>query len=112
MLNYFSNLKLKPTSDEYAIDLCEILCISKDAALVARGSFTDIKRITEVKRYMKEAIGHQLEANGYTFLELTLPCHWRLLDKPQGTITSLQVIENIEWFKNIINKMYPLKKYK
>lgn len=36
MLNYFSNLKLKPTSDEYAIDLCEILCISKDAALVAR----------------------------------------------------------------------------
>ncbi|MEG0592309.1 MAG: 4Fe-4S binding protein [Coprobacillus sp.] len=108
MLNYFSNLKKNTTTQECSVDICKLLVEINNANFVARGSYVNITSIKQVEGFIKTAILNQLAGKQFSFIDIILPCHWRIEGKPKTLITNHQVHDNIEWFKEIIINKYPL----
>lgn len=112
MLNYFSELKNNLSSQECSIDFCDMLKDINNASFIARGSFTDITSIKQTEIYMKTAINNQIAGKQFSFIDMLLPCHWRIEDKPNNALSSHQIQNNIEWFHKVILKKYLLGIYK
>lgn len=113
MLNYFSNIKTNPNSAEYATDICSELKNSEKTVFVSRGSFKNIGITSNAKEYIKKGILKQSnKKNGFSYVELILPCHWRIEDRPTKEIVFSQVKENIDWFNKEVISKYPLGIFK
>lgn len=112
MLNYFSQLKNNIDSQKCSLDFCKMLKDINNASFIARGSFINITLIKQIENYMKIAILNQIAAKQFSFIDMLLPCHWRIEDKPNHALSSHQIQNNIEWFNKVILKKYLLGIYK
>ena len=81
----------------------EIVASQFDVAYVARGSVHTPAQINKAKAYIKKAIQHQVDGDGYSFVEILSPCpvNWNM--------TPVQSMERIE--KEIV-PYYPLGEFK
>lgn len=73
-----------------------------DIAYLARGAVTSVAEIKKTKRYLKNAFEAQMNAEGYSFVEIVSPC---------PTNWNLSPLEAITRMKKDVFPVYPLGEY-
>ncbi|MDD5251625.1 MAG: thiamine pyrophosphate-dependent enzyme [Patescibacteria group bacterium] len=88
-------------ADQYYMHAPELVRNVNPTAFVARG-ITTIQ--VGLRKMIKEAIQHQLDGKGFSFVEVLSQCplNWKTMDKPQATF---------DFLEKEMAKTYPVKYY-
>jgi len=93
----------KIENEGFPIKMCELISTLDAPVYVERVSIADVPNRTKAKQVIKKGIKNQVEAKGFSFVEILAGC-------PSGL--KISPVESNDWVKDNMHKIFPIKCFK
>jgi len=93
----------KIENEGFPIKMCELISTLEAPVYVERVSIADVPNRTKAKQVIKKALKNQVEAKGFSFVEILAGC-------PSGL--KISPVESNTWVKDNMHKIFPIKCFK